>query len=218
MIRIDLHTHSEASIDGGITPNQYAEILKNEILDIIAITDHNRIDFALGMQKALGKERIIVGEEISTIDGDIIGLYLDANIEPGMSAEETVDAIHAQDGLVYIPHPFEKVRNGIQLEKLNEIINKIDIIESYNGRALTKKRGITANTWAVKNKIPGCASSDAHGASGIGHTYTALNIQPNRNTLAKELQNGSIAHNRPPIRSLFYPKINRLKNYLKGQK
>ena len=209
MIRIDLHTHSEASIDGGITPEQYAEILQNEVLDVIAITDHNRIDFAKGMEKALGSERIIVGEEISTLDGDIIGLYLSDFVKPGMSAKETADAIHAQNGLVYVPHPFEKIRNGIQQDILNGIVDKIDIIESYNGRALTKKHGIEANTWAVKNKIPGCASSDAHGALGVGHTYTTLNTRPNRHTLISELPNGSIAHNRPPIRSLFYPKINR---------
>jgi predicted metal-dependent phosphoesterase TrpH len=217
MIRLDLHSHSEASLDGGITPEQYAEILQNEILDVIAITDHNRIDFAKGMQKALGRERIIIGEEIATTDGEIIGLYLSTKIEPGMSAIETIDAIHAQNGLVYIPHPFEKHRSAIQLDKLNEITEMVDIIESYNGRALSNKHSVTANTWAVKNKIQSVASSDAHGLAGIGFTYTTIQNLPTKETLVLELQNANIAHNRPPIRSFFYPKYNRFKNYLKGQ-
>jgi predicted metal-dependent phosphoesterase TrpH len=218
MIRIDLHTHSEASLDGGITPEQYAEILRNETLDVIAITDHDRIDFATGMQKALGSEFIIVGEEISTTEGDIIGLYLSEVIKPGMTAKETVDAIHAQNGLVYIPHPFEKLRKGIQPETLQRIIEEVDIIETNNGRALAKKYSISAQTWSVKNKVSGAASSDAHGKAGIGHTYTAIEKRPTRQSLAFELANATFVHKRPPLRSLLYPKYYRLIKYLKGQK
>ncbi len=76
MIKTDLHTHSAASPDGSITVNQYKETLAKQTLDCIAITDHNRIDFALSLQQVLGPEKIIVGEEISTKQGDIIGLFL----------------------------------------------------------------------------------------------------------------------------------------------
>lgn len=217
MIRIDLHTHSEASPDGGITPEQYAEILRNETLDVIAITDHNRIDFALGMQKALGSEFIIVGEEISTSDGDIIGLYLQEVIEPGMTAEETVDAIHAQNGLVYIPHPFEKARKGIQPDTLQQIAERIDIIETNNGRAIGKKHSLSAQTWTIKNKVVASASSDAHGRSGIGHTYTKLQNRPTKSSLLNELDSAVYVHGRPPIVSYFYPKYNRFKKILRGQ-
>jgi predicted metal-dependent phosphoesterase TrpH len=218
MIRIDLHTHSEASPDGGISPEQYAEILRNETLDVIAITDHNRIDFARGMQKALGAEFIIVGEEITTSDGDIVGLYLEEAIKPGMSAKETVDAIHAQNGLVYIPHPFEKTRKGIQPNVLQQIAEHVDIIETNNGRAISKKNSVLAQTWSIKNKVPGAASSDAHGTAGVGHTHTIIKNRPTRKTLALELQNATYVHNRPPLRSLLYPKYYRIAKFLKGQK
>lgn len=216
MIRIDLHTHSEASPDGGITPEQYAKLLESETLDVIAITDHDRIDFALGMQKALGSEYIIVGQEITTSDGEIIGLYLSSKIEPGMSADETVDAVHAQNGLVYIPHPFEKVRKGLQAETLQNIMHKVDIIETINGRALTKKHNAQSYTWATKHQVVACASSDAHGVKGIGKTYTMIQNRPTRNTLLSELQNATLAHSRPPLRSYFYPKINRLRQKFAG--
>lgn len=216
MIRIDLHIHSEASIDGGITPEEFAEILRNEKLDVIAITDHNRIDFAKGMQKALGKDYIIVGEEITTSEGEIIGLYLTSQINPGMSMAETIQAIKSQGGLVYVPHPFEKVRKGIQENTLQEIVDSVDIIETNNGRALSKKHSIEAQTWAVKNKIFAAASSDAHGIAGIGHTYTTIKQRPTKSTLLSELADATFVHGRPPIRSLLYPKYNRLKNKLKG--
>jgi len=216
MTRIDLHTHSEASPDGGITPVQYASLLETETLDVIAITDHDRIDFALGMQKALGSKYIIVGEEISTLDGEIIGLYLTSIIEPGMSAEDTCDAIHAQNGLVYIPHPFEKIRKGLQASTLQNIMHKVDIMEVINGRAFTKKYNAGNYTWATKHKVASSASSDAHGVKGVGKTYTMLDNRPTRNTLLLELQNATLAHSRPPLRSYFYPKINRIRQKLLG--
>jgi predicted metal-dependent phosphoesterase TrpH len=216
MIRIDLHTHSEASPDGGITPEEYADILRNEKMDIVAITDHDRIDFALGLQKALGNERIIVGEEITTKDGEIIGLYLSQTIEPGLSADETADAIHAQGGLVYIPHPFEKIRKGLQIDTLNFISEKVDIIEAHNGRSLNKKHSVEAETWAVKNKVAIASSSDAHGIAGIGHSYTTLAVKVTRQNLVAALQNATIISGRAPYRSLLYPKYNRLKNKFKG--
>lgn len=216
MIRIDLHTHSEASPDGGITPEQYAKILESETLDVIAITDHDRIDFALGLQKALGAEFIIVGEEISTLDGEIVGLYLTSKVEPGQSAKATIEAIHAQNGLVYIPHPFEKVRKGIQAEVLQHIIEDVDILEVFNGRALTKKHGTESSTWATKHKISAAASSDAHGLKGIGKTYSTLINRPTKETLVFELQNATFAHSKPPLLSFFYPKYNRLKQKFRG--
>lgn len=217
MIRIDLHTHSEASPDGGITPDEYAEILKNETVDVVAITDHDRIDFARGMQKALGEKYIIVGEEITTIDGEIIGLYLSEAIQPGLSAAATIQKIHEQGGLVYIPHPFEKIRKGIKKDTLNLILNDVDIIETNNGRALTRKHAVAAQTIAVKNKIPGCASSDAHGVAGVGHTYTTISERPTKETLLSLLSEATFAHSKPPLKTRFYPKKNRFMKKIKGQ-
>ena len=217
MIRLDLHTHSEASADGGIGPEEFADILQNETLDLVAITDHNRIDFALGMQKALGEKLIIVGEEITAQECEIIGLYLSSVIEPGMSASDTIDAIKAQNGLVYIPHPFEKVRKGIQLELLNKLKDKIDIIEVNNGRTLSTKHSVSAQSWSIKNKIASVSSSDAHGKAGIGRTYTILEERPTRVSLLADLTNATHVYARPPLRSYLYPKINRFKKMIRGQ-
>jgi predicted metal-dependent phosphoesterase TrpH len=168
------------------------------------------------MQKALGAERIIIGEEITTQEGEIIGLYLSDMIKPGLTVEATIGAIKSQNGLVYVPHPFENIRKGIQPETLQRIIDQVDIIETNNGRAITKKHSIEAQTWAVKNKIAACASSDAHGLSGAGHTYTNINSRPTKETLIAELSEATFVNNKPSIRSYLYPKINKFKKALKG--
>jgi len=218
MIKIDLHTHSEASIDGGITAEEYAYLLRNEIADVIAITDHDRIDFALGMQKALGDDKIIVGEEITTTQGEIIGLYLSEKVIPGMSAQETIDAIKAQNGIVYIPHPFEKVRKGLQEDVLLALIDDIDIIEGFNGRAFVQNYGPQSILLAKKHNIPIVASSDAHGKKGVGSTYTSIKEKPTRQSLLEVIKPGHMQTKRPPYYTLLYPKINRMKKWLQGQK
>src|SRR6266576_5491693 len=103
--KIDLHTHSIISQDGGITASQYEKILQAGVLDCIAITDHNETSFARIMHKKLG-DRIIIGEEISTPEGEIIGLFLTETIPGGIRLDEAIASIKHQGGLVYLPHPF----------------------------------------------------------------------------------------------------------------
>src|SRR5258708_35670555 len=98
--RVDLHTHSIISQDGGLTAQQYEKILDSGILDCIAITDHNETSFARIMPKKLG-DRIIIGEEISTREGEIIGLYLKETIPGGIELDEAIASIKHQRGLVY---------------------------------------------------------------------------------------------------------------------
>ncbi len=111
MFKVDLHTHSVASPDGGLTAQDYLQFLEKKDLQVIAITDHDTITFASDLQAQLGV-RIIVGEEITTTEGEIIGLFLSKGIPPGLSPEETIHRIRRQNGLVYIPHPFETVRKS----------------------------------------------------------------------------------------------------------
>ncbi len=147
MYKIDLHTHSIASADGGIKAEQYRRLLAHGALDCVAITDHNRIDMATELAQEL-HDQIIIGEEITTTDGEIIGLFLQKPIAPNLSPLETVQSIKDQGGFVYIPHPFETVRSGLSERTLDQIVDYIDIIEVYNGRAVVQNRGPQAVAWA----------------------------------------------------------------------
>jgi len=209
--KIDLHTHSIISPDGGIREFEYKKLLEEKILDCIAITDHNKIDFAQKLQEKLGNS-IIVGEEITTKDGELIGLFLKKVIQAGMSASETAKEIHEQGGLVYVPHPFETLRQGVQLEILENMTGEIDIIEVFNGRGKWRGKTNKALEFAEKYGIVGAASSDAHGFKGIGKTYSVIDELPTRESLKKLLREGELEKVYAPIFAFLYPSINRIKN------
>lgn len=210
MYKIDLHTHSSASPDGGISAQHYAEILSNKLLDYIAITDHNSISYALQLKKNLA-DKIIVGEEIDTKEGELIGLFLNKLVKPQQSAKQTALAIKKQGGLVYVPHPFETTRHGLSKKSLLQIIDLIDIIEVHNGRALFNNKGPQAATVARLYNKPGAASSDAHGLKGLLSVYSEINQKPTSKNLPKLIATARLFTRRPPLSSLLYPKINRLK-------
>ena len=206
---LDLHTHSSASPDGGLRLEDYARMLQTGPLTHIAITDHNRIDFAVTAHERLG-DGIIVGEEIKTTEGEIIGLFLREPVAAGLSAAETAARIHSQGGIVYIPHPFETIRSGVSPAVLDHIAGRVDIIETYNGRALLRQKNRRAEAWAQQHHCPGAASSDAHGRAGWGRTYSAIGNKPTARTLAQALQTASYRHTTVGLRGALYPSLNRL--------
>lgn len=209
-IRIDLHTHSTGSRDGGITFEQYRTLLDDNSLDYIAITDHDSIAQARHMHDMLG-EQIIIGEEISTTEGDLIGLYLEKPVPAGLSAKKTVRLIKEQNGLVYLPHPFETIRHGLDEVTMDDIADDVDIVETCNGRAFVQNRSERALLWAKLNQKPATASSDAHGIKGIGATYTTIQAAPTRANLLKLLERARLTYRKPPKVSLLYPKYHTIK-------
>ncbi len=214
MYKVDLHTHSTASHDGGINEEQYMRLLDDGVLDFVAITDHDTIEFAESLHRTLGS-KIIVGEEITTRDGEIIGLFLSETIKPGMSAKDTMYAIRKQKGIVYVPHPFETLRKGLQRPVLDEFADLINIVEVYNGRAVIQNRGPEAAVWARLNHKVSTACSDAHGIKGVGTAYTVVNKKPNRHNLVSLLEIGHMTMHRPPLHSLLYPKANKIRQVLR---
>jgi predicted metal-dependent phosphoesterase TrpH len=212
--KVDFHTHSEASPDGALTEADYRKMLESGQLDYIAVTDHNTAEFALGLQKKLGDKlggRIIVGEEIRTSKGEIIGLYLQKTIPKMLSPRETVNAIREQGGLVCIPHPFENVRRGMQIQDLDEIADEIDMMEVHNGRAVFQNKSKAAYAWVAAHNSLGIANSDSHAVPGWGKTYTILRDAPTKTTLVGLLADAGYQVGFPGVKAVLYPKINKLK-------
>jgi predicted metal-dependent phosphoesterase TrpH len=216
-IKVDFHTHSIASPDGSLTAKDYRRMLEGGGLDVIAVTDHNRVDFALDLQRELG-DRIIVGEEISTSEGEIIGLFLHKAVPAGLQAAETIALIRKQRGLVYIPHPFETVRSGVSREVLDSVAWGVDIIEVQNGRAMFQDKSKEAFAWAKQHTVAAAAASDAHGKNGWGKTYTTLSAKPDRQNLLGLLHNARRTRAFPGALALLYPKFNRVLKKLRGGK
>jgi predicted metal-dependent phosphoesterase TrpH len=216
MFKIDLHTHSTASPDGGINRLQYKKAMHTGLLDYIAVTDHNTIKFARLLHQEFG-DRVIIGEEIMTSVGEIIGLFLEERIKPGQTPLETVRQIKEQGGFVYVPHPFETIRKGLHPAVLEELVDYVDIIEIYNGRAWLQNRNAQAVVWTRLNQKIGAASSDAHGYGGLGRTFTSIAEPPTADNLLRLLDNGTPQGATPSIRALLYPKYHRIRKRLTGK-
>ena len=146
----------------------------------LAITDHERID---GAQRALDMAppglQVIVGEEIRSADGDLLGLFLREAVPPGLSAAETAVAIREQGGLVGLPHPFDSFRSsggsqaGAAEQKLEALATIVDYVETHNARAYRDANPM-AGAFADRHGLPGVASSDAHSLTEVGIATTVL--------------------------------------------
>ena len=126
--------------------------------------------------KRIAPFTVIVGEEILTSDGEIIGLFLTEEIPPYLSPEETVARIKVQNGLVCIPHPCDRLRPPFLLhhDALERIMPDIDLIEVFNARTLLSRDSARALQLAQSNNLPGTAGSDAHVVREVGRCYIEL--------------------------------------------
>ncbi len=209
--KVDLHTHSILSPDGGISRDQYASLLEKEKLDCIAITDHNETKFALEMAAELGP-KIIVGEEISTIEGEIIGLFLQKTVPNNLPALHTAKLIHDQGGTVYIPHPFEILRQGLKIDTLKRIIPAIDIVEVFNARSKWRGKSTQALAFAQKNEKAIAAASDSHCLMAMGSSYVLINEMPTMKSLVSLISKGNLIKQYSSPISYLCPAINRIKH------
>lgn len=210
MYKVDFHTHSRLSRDGALVVEDYIQMLELSKLQAIAVTDHNEIDFAKKLNKQLG-DKIIVGEEINCLEGELIGLFLTKLVQPGQTALETAKAIKAQNGLVYVPHPYERLRRGIPAIILDQIVDFVDIIEIYNGRASLDAQPNRAQHWARAHNKVMASSSDAHGKRGWGRTYTVIAALPSRSNLIDLLEDAKLNPGSVGPIGRLYPKFNRLR-------
>jgi predicted metal-dependent phosphoesterase TrpH len=212
--KIDLHTHSILSQDGSIRATEYQQVLESGKLDYIAVTDHNQLSFALELNRKLG-DRIIPGEEIKTVSGEVIGLYLSQEIAPGLSLKETITAIRSQGGLVYIPHPFTTYKSGLDLSSLESILSEIDILETYNARSFNQNSNLKAQAYAAEHHLAAAAGSDSHSSFGLGRCYNMISSPPNLQNLVQLLKDGQQVRQRALLREFLAPSINRLNKGLK---
>jgi len=179
----DLHTHSRASFDSLASPAALVRTAARRGLSHLAITDHDRIDGAVearALAETLAPElTVIVGEEIRTVDGDLIGLFLDRAVPPGLSADEAISEVRAQGGLVGIPHPFDRFRGSLLRDARREaLLPAVDWIEAYNARVAVGNGNTRAAELAHHAGRPGIAVSDAHNAFEVGVAYTAFDGDP----------------------------------------
>jgi predicted metal-dependent phosphoesterase TrpH len=171
MYKIDLHVHTQYSVDSTITPDEIIHYCRIKNLDGIAITDHNTIDGVEAIGKIIEKSNLIVipGEEISTSQGHLIALFINEKIERGMDYIESVKRIHMLGGIAIAPHPFRAPHKVYK----KELLENIDGIETINGRS-SNIENVKAKKLAIDLDLPSLGGSDCHNAQTLGNAYTVI--------------------------------------------
>lgn len=170
---MDLHCHTSGSFDCLSDPIAAVRTAATRGLTHLAITDHERIDAALRARDAAPDGiTVIIGEEVRTLDGDLICLFLEQAIPRGLPAVETIARVREQGGLVGVPHPFDRFRGSLFRDALLEgITEQVDWIEGHNGRIVGSGND-RALALAREHELPAVAVSDAHSLMEIGVAYT----------------------------------------------
>ncbi|MFD9624841.1 PHP domain-containing protein [Peribacillus muralis] len=176
--KVELHTHTLYSHDSLLNKYLYLIMLKLRKINIVAITDHNEIKGAIIFKKFLEKYNIevIIGEEIFTDKGEIIGLFITERIEAGLTPRSTMEEIKKQGGVVYIPHPYDEKRYKTVLkeEEIKNNIDLIDVIEVHNGRNIKPEYSERQLKIALKYKKIKSVGSDAHTFIELGRNYNIM--------------------------------------------
>ena len=170
-----MHSHTMWSGDSTTTPDELAAAVAEAGIDVLCITDHNSIKGAVELAGCLPC-RVIVGEELRTHAGEIIGLFLDEHIAVGTPPADAARAIRRQGGLVYIPHPYDPMRRNLTETALDSLIDEglVDAIEVINAKTSLRSLNARAAATVAARDLAAGAGSDAHVPAAIGAAYVEM--------------------------------------------
>ena len=176
-VRVDMHSHTMFSGDSTTTLDEIHDSVVDSGIDVLCITDHNAIEGAVRLQKLLANVcRVVVGEEVRTHTGEVIGLFLTERISYGASAAATCESIRAQGGLVYVPHPFDPMRKNLTEASLIDIAEAglVDAIEGHNAKTSLTSLNARARQFGADRGLAVGAGSDAHVPLALGSAYMQM--------------------------------------------
>jgi predicted metal-dependent phosphoesterase TrpH/glycosyltransferase involved in cell wall biosynthesis len=201
-IHVDLHMHTDHSPDCATPVDTLLDTAKRVGLGAIAITDHNEISGALEARDRANGIKVIVAEEVKTADqGEVIGLFIEEKIPRGMTLQETIAEIRRQGGLVYVPHPFDRMHAVPDYEHLLDVVEDIDAIEVFNPRVAFSAFNEEAARFAAKYRIVAGAGSDSHVAQGLGSVKIRMRDFDGAEEFLESLRDADIVRKR---QSLLY--------------
>ena len=170
-----MHMHTMWSGDATTTPDELAAAVSETAIDVLCITDHGTINGAVELSERLGC-RVVVGQELRTWAGEIIGLFLTERLPYGLKPDEAAAFIAGQGGLVYVPHPFDPMRANLREDVLVSLATDglVDAVEVFNAKTSLSSLNDQALRFAESYELARGAGSDAHEPSAIGAAYVEM--------------------------------------------
>jgi glycosyltransferase involved in cell wall biosynthesis len=211
LIDVDLHMHTDHSGDCVTPVDVLLATAREQGLGAIAVTDHNEVSGALDARAKAAEYgvKVIVGEEVKTAgQGEVIGLFIEEKIPRGLTLEATIAEIRRQGGLVYVPHPFDRLHSVPDYEHLLAVVDDIDAIEVFNPRIAIPAFNEEAVRFAGKYRIVAGAGSDSHVAQGLGSVRIRMRDFDGPQEFLESLRDADII-GKPS--SLYYAQVQALK-------
>jgi predicted metal-dependent phosphoesterase TrpH len=174
MWNVELHCHTFRSKDSLASPQALIEVCRRRGIDRLAVTDHNTIRGAREAAE-LAPELIIIGEEILTTEGELLGYFMTEEVPPRLSPQETIDRLRSQGAVISVSHPYDYARQGAWREEvLRPLLHQLDALEAFNARTYSTGPNERAAALARAAGLPGLAGSDAHAPFEVGRGLTLL--------------------------------------------
>jgi hypothetical protein len=188
-----MHSHTMWSGDSTTTPDELVAAVAATAIDVLCVTDHHAVAGAVALRDQLPC-RVIVGEEVRSSQGEIIGLFLTERIPAGLSPTDTARAIRDQGGVVYIPHPFDPMRRNLAERALVELAEAglVDAIEVFNAKTSLPGLNRRARRFADDHDLAAGAGSDAHVPDALGAAYVEVDDFATPQELLASLRGGTV--------------------------
>ncbi|HEX7976383.1 MAG TPA: PHP domain-containing protein [Anaerolineales bacterium] len=187
MLRVEFHCHTVYSKDSLCSPETLLAASRRKGLDRVIITDHNSIAGALHAGR-LDPERVIVGEEIMTRDGELLAAFVTEEVPAGLHPLEAIARLRDQGAFISVSHPFDRLRSGHwRIHNLMKILDLVDAIETFNARCIWPGFNWEAQAFAQKHQLLGTAGSDAHAAFEVGQASLLLPIFQDASSLKQAI-------------------------------
>ncbi len=217
-MKVDLHCHTEWSSDCGAPVARVLETYRDRGIDCAAITDHNEIEGALQAQR-LGIIQVIVGEEIMTTQGEVIGLFLTERIPKGLPPHKAVEAIRSQGGIVMAPHPTDRLRgSALRPSALADLAERLDLVEVFNGRTVLSGDNEAARRFQESSGRIACVGSDAHTVREVGGCYNEIDEFHGPEDFLSKMASARLVTAKSPFRVHFYSTVAKLQSRLDRRK
>lgn len=212
-VKAELHCHSEYSRDCSVSLEAIIDRCKEENIRVIALTDHDEIAGAERLKAIAPKWlHVIVGEEIATAQGDVIGLFLKERIAPRQGIKQTIHQIKEQGGVVLLPHPFDRIRREAVGEvTASRIVRDIDFLEIFNSRCVFGGDNARATIFAAESNLPVFVGSDAHTLPEYGRATNLIEEFSGTKEFVVNLKNATFVTRKSPLRVHLTTKFVKIK-------